>query len=231
MSVKKIIFVAISVALMLTGCGTMPSTDGSPTSGMPGSMPGGIPGGMPSGMPGSVPGSSSSSLPSGGVMSGGSSGESGSSDKSGDVATTADERRGTLDKSLDDSLGEFDKTLEGEQRRTAEERDARAANRSTTTSTSGSDGGVGRREGDLRSERSGQAGSGGGDTSSGDRRDRGTVAGGGSGAPDRGIPSGEDDDIVARRLRRAAEQETDPELKEKLWKEYTEYKRNVQGKG
>jgi hypothetical protein len=35
---------------------------------------------------------------------------------------------------------------------------------------------------------------------------------------------------VARRLRRAAEQETDPELKEKLWKEYTVYKRNVQGK-
>ena len=57
------------------------------------------------------------------------------------------------------------------------------------------------------------------------------MSGAGSGAPDRGIPSGEDDDIVARRLRRAAEQETDPELKEKLWKEYAEYKRNAQGKG
>jgi hypothetical protein len=31
-------------------------------------------------------------------------------------------------------------------------------------------------------------------------------------------------------LRKAAEQETDPELKEKLWKEYTEYKKNAQGK-
>jgi hypothetical protein len=35
----------------------------------------------------------------------------------------------------------------------------------------------------------------------------------------------EDDDIVARQLREAAEKETDPELKEKLWKEYEDYKR------
>jgi len=36
-----------------------------------------------------------------------------------------------------------------------------------------------------------------------------------------------DDDIVARQLREAAENETDPELKEKLWKEYEEYKKNT----
>ncbi len=36
---------------------------------------------------------------------------------------------------------------------------------------------------------------------------------------------GHDDDIVARQLREAAEKETDPELKEKLWKEYEEYKK------
>ena len=33
------------------------------------------------------------------------------------------------------------------------------------------------------------------------------------------------DDIVARQLREAAEQETDPELKKKLWKEYEDYKK------
>ncbi len=33
-----------------------------------------------------------------------------------------------------------------------------------------------------------------------------------------------DDDIVARQLREAAEQETDPVLKEKLWKEYESYR-------
>jgi len=34
-----------------------------------------------------------------------------------------------------------------------------------------------------------------------------------------------DDDIVARQLREAAEKESDPELKEKLWKEYEQYKK------
>jgi len=42
-----------------------------------------------------------------------------------------------------------------------------------------------------------------------------------------GRSSSEDDDIVARQLREAAEKETDPELKEKLWKEYEEYKKNT----
>jgi hypothetical protein len=35
-----------------------------------------------------------------------------------------------------------------------------------------------------------------------------------------------DDDIVARQLREAAEEETDPELREKLWKEYEQYKKD-----
>lgn len=34
-----------------------------------------------------------------------------------------------------------------------------------------------------------------------------------------------DDDIVARQLREAAEGETDPELRKKLWKEYEQYKK------
>ena len=58
----------------------------------------------------------------------------------------------------------------------------------------------------------------------------GRPKGEGSGpGPDRGSRySKEDDDIVARQLREAAENETDPELKEKLWKEYEEYKKNTQ---
>jgi len=40
------------------------------------------------------------------------------------------------------------------------------------------------------------------------------------------IPPGDDDDIVARQLREAAEQETDPALREKLWEEYRAYKLN-----
>lgn len=39
------------------------------------------------------------------------------------------------------------------------------------------------------------------------------------------MPDAKDDDIIARQLREAAMQETDPELKEKLWAEYQRYKR------
>ena len=55
----------------------------------------------------------------------------------------------------------------------------------------------------------------------------------GTGTGDKG-PSGgdedrrfQDDDIVARQLREAAENESDPELKAKLWKEYRDYKRSL----
>ena len=37
----------------------------------------------------------------------------------------------------------------------------------------------------------------------------------------------DDDDIVARQLREAAENETDPELKKKLWEKYDEYKKST----
>jgi hypothetical protein len=33
--------------------------------------------------------------------------------------------------------------------------------------------------------------------------------------------------VVARQLRKAAEQETDPELKKKLWEEYRKYKQGT----
>jgi hypothetical protein len=169
--------------------------------------------------------------------SGGAESSEGSADgtRDGGTASTADERRAVLDKRLDDSLGEFDKTLGEEQARTARERDARGATvaagggaAQSGDEGAGAGGEGGSREGGLSSERSAGA-SASATASGGERGDRGAAAG--SGAPDRGVPSGDDDDIVARRLRRAAEQETDPELREKLWKEYTEYKRSVQGRG
>lgn len=39
------------------------------------------------------------------------------------------------------------------------------------------------------------------------------------------IPSGDDDDVVARQLREAAQKEPDPVLREKLWEEYRKYKK------
>ena len=50
--------------------------------------------------------------------------------------------------------------------------------------------------------------------------------GGRQGAP-ADIPDGSDDDVVARQLREAAEKETDPELKKKLWEEYRKYKQGT----
>ena len=38
------------------------------------------------------------------------------------------------------------------------------------------------------------------------------------------IPSGSDDDVVARQIREAAMKEQDPELREALWEEYRKYK-------
>lgn len=49
---------------------------------------------------------------------------------------------------------------------------------------------------------------------------------GNNGAPP-GTPDGNDDDVVARQLREAAEKETDPVLKKKLWEEYRKYKEGI----
>jgi hypothetical protein len=41
------------------------------------------------------------------------------------------------------------------------------------------------------------------------------------------VGDGHDDDVVARQLREAAMKEDDPELREKLWDEYREYKKSA----
>ena len=44
------------------------------------------------------------------------------------------------------------------------------------------------------------------------------------------VVAGSDNDIVARRLRKAAEQETDPALRKRLWKEYADYQQGIAAK-
>ncbi len=61
--------------------------------------------------------------------------------------------------------------------------------------------------------------------SAGGVSDAGRQAGKSATPPD--IPDGKDDDIVARQLREAAENEQDPELREKLWEEYRKYKKRT----
>jgi hypothetical protein len=131
-------------------------------------------------------------------------------------ARTPDERRAALDKQLDDSIGAFDARLHKEQQRIAEERDARqatvgATGTATTEAPAPTRATGNERTGDLQSDKI--AGVNAGAT--------------GNGEPADVVPDGNDDDIIARRLRKAAEQETDPELKDKLWKEYVEYKKNT----
>ncbi len=54
--------------------------------------------------------------------------------------------------------------------------------------------------------------------------------GGGNGARAANVAPGNDNDIVARRLRKAAEQETNATLRAKLWKEYTDYLQGTSAK-
>jgi hypothetical protein len=158
---------------------------------------------------------------------------------------TSEERRAAIDKRLNDSLGSFDAGLRQEQQQVAQQRDARqtaaAANAAANAAAAAA-------ALEKSGEGAGSAAVEGPDTDRGGRRGgpaprRHDPSGdlksekasksddnAGNGASAREIPDGSDDDVVARRLRQAAQQETDPELKEKLWQEYLDYKKNAQGK-
>jgi hypothetical protein len=157
------------------------------------------------------------------------------------VEQTREESIAGLDAQLEAGLGAFDERLLQEQERIK----AKAA-----TSRSGSDGGSGDRGGGTPG--SGTAAR--GDATAGETR-AGMAAASGEGRPLAGGPAspsaasagggpvrtpspgarrappgtadGIDDDIVARQLREAAEKETDPELRKKLWDEYRKYKQGT----
>lgn len=213
-----------------TGAGAQTST-GSDTGGGAGADTG------TSSSAGGDAGANAGSGPAGTPPAGGAPGE-GASVPGGDGAQTPEERRAAVDRRLDDSLGQFDERIRKEQAGVARERDSRAGGGSGADTDSGGEvltAQTGGRPGDLRSDRGGgtpqQGGeASGGDASGGDSGPARTSAGtGGSGKSAVERADGSDDDIVARRLRRAAEQETDPELKERLWKEYDDYKKSVRG--
>jgi hypothetical protein len=151
---------------------------------------------------------------------------SGSATPTGTAQTSA-ERQAVLDRQLDDSLTAFDATLRKEQQKLAQQRDARPSILTSSSQASGSQADAEQASG-KRSDSSKSAASHAGDLKS-DRSASGLgAATAGNGFTPREVPDGNDDDIVARRLRKAAEQETDPELREKLWKEYADYKQNAQ---
>ncbi len=136
---------------------------------------------------------------------------------------TGSERTAVLDDELRTGMGEFDEMLLVEQER------IKAA--APHTSDSGGQGGGA--EGGGAAGGMGQQGAdsmdGSADGGSGQQQGAGSGSGQRTtpaGTP-RHIPDGSDDDVVARQLREAAEKETDPELKKKLWEEYRKYKEGV----
>ena len=152
-------------------------------------------------------------------------------------AQTAEERRAALDKQLNDSLRSFDARLRKEQQKIAQERDARQIAASTTSDDAVKSGAgqtaaalaststeIPAKTSESRGSRTSKRGEAPSPHAGGSN---GNANSSGNGAVANERPDGNDNDVVARRLRKAAEQETDPELKDKLWKEYVEYKKNA----
>ncbi len=140
---------------------------------------------------------------------------------------TTDEQIASLDAELLSGLGEFDEMLLREQDR------VRAAAPMTDAAGGGGAGDAGTGEGlDGADGADGEAGAeaegdSGADASQGEGAGTGAQRQGGRRGVPPDIPDGSDDDVVARQLREAAEKETDPELKKKLWEEYRKYKQGT----
>jgi hypothetical protein len=171
--------------------------------------------------------------------------------QSADIVTeaerTAEEQVAALDEMLMAGLGEYDERLLREQER------IKAATPNDNSGSGGDGGGMGGEgggdgsgDGDASNSTDGEADGQNGSNSggaAGSNSETGTTGGqpeGGAvdssdGSGDTGSDSeqpedvgdGSDDDVVARQLREAAEKETDPELKAKLWDEYRRYKRGT----
>jgi len=136
------------------------------------------------------------------------------------------ERAAALDARLNADLGEFDQRLLREQERVK-------AARPRSVSGGGQEGakGGGGQRGDGTD--SGDTGTATGSRGHHDDLARPPTVSGTAGGPGRqpdtkdrpdNIPDSSGDDVVARQLREAAERETDPELKKRLWDEYRKYR-------
>ena len=143
------------------------------------------------------------------------------------AAQTDDEKLSDIENKMDESLTEFDEMLLEKNREISIKKQRMsqdAGEDSTAIGSEDDDMGGQEREGGQDEKRI----SGGEEKSqqnenakspSGPEKGRGTATG-----QPKGIPDGSDDDVVARQLREAAEKETDPQLKKKLWEEYRRYK-------
>lgn len=142
----------------------------------------------------------------------------------------------SLEAELTQGLGDFDEMLLKEQEKLASRQQRSSAGGGGGGRTGGEQGGDGE-QGDASAQgnESGDRGERGQtpDQQRGERRGR-EQSDGSTGSPNPGAPREDGghnpsgDDVVARQLREAAEKETDPELKKKLWEEYRRYKGDTQ---
>lgn len=136
-----------------------------------------------------------------------------------DPMTTA-ERVAVLDRQLEASTGVFDAIIREEQRQQRSSRREQSSQPQSSGGAGTESSSSGRNPYEAASDEDGYGSVGGG------------IGGRSGGAPENpavfeapdDIPSGNDDDIVARQLREAAMREADPEVREALWNEYRKYK-------
>lgn len=157
---------------------------------------------------------------------------------------TSSEKVAQLDRDFNTTLGEFDDMLLKEQEGVAAHiPKQRESGGSGNEKQNGNSSGRGADNQQAASDKSGEGRS--GKAGSQDSAGQGSTGGTNDGAVNEGAGSTRtsksqlpptdgprdlseaDDDIVARQLREAAEQETDPEVKEKLWEEYRKYKEGI----
>jgi hypothetical protein len=164
---------------------------------------------------------------------------------------TAEDKRAQIDRRFDETFAVFDERMRKEQEAISQERAARgggsgpaggaaAGEEAGDGQSAGGDEGEGMPGegpgGDGRDGGDGSDSGSGGESAGGHSGEQGGGGGVGGGGPLGGagpntvpadIPDGHDDDIVARQLREAAMKETDPELRERLWEEYRQYKQGT----
>ncbi|MBU0789498.1 MAG: hypothetical protein KKC55_03275, partial [Gammaproteobacteria bacterium] len=141
---------------------------------------------------------------------------------------TAQEQMDAIDQAFGESLGVFDERLAREQTGQQQQREAAAAEQAARDAAGGA---AGDDEGGDGSSGAPPPPSGGvyddaSEPGEGDGRQGPSSPGNRAGPTPPDVGDGRDDDIVARQLREAAQRETDPELRARLWDEYRAYKRS-----
>ena len=157
---------------------------------------------------------------------------------------TSEEKLTDLDSSFSESLGTFDEMLLKEQQKVASHTprqhedgvgtDAGLYETVNSASTQGGNGETNSDNGYSETTGSSSDRNGSRDQSSAPETSSNQGTGTGSARQSKSPPtsgnrdlSQSDDDIIAKQLKEAAEQETDPEVKAKLWEEYRKYKDGI----